>query len=68
MLEAWRSIRLQATELGRQLVAKARQSHGRRLLMSIPGVGAITATSFVTRPSKAQTTSDVPARSVPGWV
>ena len=46
LLEAWRSIRLQATELGRQLVAGARQNQACQLLMSIPGIGAITATSF----------------------
>lgn len=34
--------------LGRQLVADARQSQACRILMSIPGVGAITATSFAT--------------------
>ena len=48
LLESWRSIRLRATELGRQLVAGARQSHACQLLMSIPGIGAITATSFTT--------------------
>lgn len=48
LLESWRSIRLRATELGRQLVAGARQSQACQLLMSIPGIGAITATSFTT--------------------
>ncbi len=48
MLEAWRSMRIRAAELGRQLVAGARQSKACRILMSIPGVGAITATSFAT--------------------
>ena len=48
MLEAWRGIRIRAAELGRQLVAGARQSQACRILMSIPGIGAITATSFVT--------------------
>ena len=48
MLEAWRSMRIRAAELGRQLVAGARQSQACRILMSIPGVGAITATSFAT--------------------
>lgn len=46
MLEAWRGIRLRATDLGRQLLSAARQSRACRLLMSIPGVGAVTATSF----------------------
>jgi transposase len=48
MLEAWRSLRVRAAELGRQLMAGARQSQACRILMSIPGVGAITATSFAT--------------------
>lgn len=47
-LDAWRGIRSRATDLTRQLLAEARQSHSCRLLMSIPGVGAITATSYVT--------------------
>jgi transposase len=48
LLEAWRTTRLQSVELGRQLVAQARQEKACQLLMSIPGVGAITATAFVT--------------------
>jgi transposase len=48
LLEAWRAARRQAAELGRQLVAAARQSQACQLLMSIPGVGVVTATSFAT--------------------
>lgn len=48
ILETWRSLRIRAAELGRQLVAAARQSQACRILTSIPGVGAITATSFAT--------------------
>jgi transposase len=48
VLGAWRSVRLQAAELTRQLLATARQNDACRLLMSIPGIGAITATAFVT--------------------
>jgi transposase len=48
MLEAWRGLRIRAAELGRQLVAGARQTQACRILMSIPGVGAITATSLAT--------------------
>jgi transposase len=48
MLEAWRGIRIRAAELGRQLVADARKSQACRILMSIPGIGAITATAFAT--------------------
>jgi transposase len=48
VLEAWRSMRLRAAELGRQLIANARKSEACQLLMSIPGVGTVTATSFAT--------------------
>lgn len=43
ILEAWRSLRIRATELGCQLLADARESQACLILMSIPGVGAITA-------------------------
>ena len=48
VLEAWRSMRLRVAELGRQLIADARKSEACQLLMSIPGVGTVTATSFTT--------------------
>lgn len=48
MLDAWRNMRTRAAELGRQLIINARHDKACRLLMSIPGVGAVTATSFVT--------------------
>jgi transposase len=47
VLEAWQSVRVRAAELGRQILANARQSTDRQLLMSIPGVGAITASSYI---------------------
>jgi transposase len=46
LLDSWLSVRRRASELGRQLVAHARQNQACRILMTIPGVGAITATSF----------------------
>ena len=48
MLDAWHSIRTRAAELTKMLLANARQSQACRLLMTIPGVGAITATAFAT--------------------
>ena len=48
MLEVWRTMRLRSAELGRQLVADARSNEACQLLMSIPGVGVVTATSFAT--------------------
>lgn len=47
LLEAWRGIRIRAAELDRQLIATTRTSPSCRQLMSIPGVGVVTATSFV---------------------
>lgn len=46
MLQAWRNMRAQVAELGKQLVAAARGNVACRLLMTIPGVGAVTAASF----------------------
>jgi transposase len=48
LLAAWRAVRARAAELGRQLLAAARVNEKCKLLMSIPGVGAVTATSFIT--------------------
>jgi transposase len=47
VLEAWRGLRARAAELSKQLVASARASEQCQLLTSIPGVGAVTASSFV---------------------
>jgi transposase len=66
ILEAWRAARRQATELGRQLVAAARQSPACQLLMSIPGVGAVTATSFATAVEDPENFST--SRSVGAWL
>lgn len=66
MLEAWRSIRIRTAELGRQLAAVARQSDACRILMSIPGVGTVTAASFaaaVEDPSNFKK-----SRSVGAWL
>ena len=42
LLEAWRDIRKRAAELDRQLLAVARESKATKLLMTIPGIGAVT--------------------------
>ncbi len=68
MLEAWRSMRMRAAEMGRQLVAAARQSQACQILMSIPGVGVITATSFATAIEGTPATSRSPAPSALGSV
>ena len=47
VLAAWRSLRERTAELSRKLVADARRSEACQILMSIPGVGTITATAFM---------------------
>jgi transposase len=66
MLEAWRDIRIRAAELGRQLVREARRSQACRVLMSIPGIGAITAASFATAIEDPDNFKK--SRSVGAWV
>ncbi|SMX50674.1 IS110 family transposase [Maliponia aquimaris] len=66
LLEAWRSIRSQVADLGTQLVATARQNPDSRLLMSIPGIGAVTAKSFVAAIEDPANFRN--SRSVGAWV
>jgi transposase len=66
LLDVWRSMRLRAAELSRQLVADARQSRACQLLMSIPGVGAVTATSFATAIEDPENFKK--SRSVGTWI
>ena len=66
LLEAWHAVRLRATELGRKLLADARRSDACQLLMTIPGVGVVTATSFVT--AIEDPTNFKRSRSVGAWV
>lgn len=46
MLQAWSNIRHQIAELSKQLAAMAREDQHCRPLMSVPGVGSVTATAF----------------------
>jgi len=46
MLQAWSDLRHQTAELSKQLAAMARDDRHCRLLMSVPGVGTVTATAF----------------------
>lgn len=66
LLEAWHAVRLRAAELGRKLLADARRSDACQLLMSIPGVGVVTATSFIT--AIEDPTNFKRSRSVGAWV
>jgi len=66
LLDAWHDIRKRAAILDRQLIASARQSSATKLLMTIPGIGAITAVSFVAAiedPENFRT-----SRSVGAWL
>jgi transposase len=66
LLEAWHDIRKRAADLGRQLLIVARQSEATKLLMTIPGIGAVTAVSYVTaieNPENFRT-----SRSVGAWL
>lgn len=66
LLEAWRDIRKRAADLGHQLLAAARESQATKLLMTIPGVGAVTAVSYVAaieNPENFRT-----SRSVGAWL
>lgn len=47
MLEAWLFMRACVTELSKQLIASGRASDQCQLLMSIPGIGVVTASSFI---------------------
>jgi len=66
LLDAWKGLRARAADLGRQLVTDARQSQACRILMSIPGVGAITATSFATAIEEPENFRK--SRSVGAWI
>ena len=65
LLEAWRDIRRRADDLDRQLLAAARESQETKLLMTIPGIGAVTAISYVAAiedPENFKTSRSVGAR------
>lgn len=66
MLEAWLGLRARAAALGKQLVASARASEQCRLLSSIPGVGAVTASAFVTAIEDPENFRK--SRSVGAWI
>lgn len=66
LLDAWRNIRSRATELDRQLVATARRNPSCNVLMSIPGVGAVTAASFTAAIEDPQNFKT--SRSVGAWL
>lgn len=66
MLEAWRGLRARTAELSKQLIASARVSEQCQLLSSIPGVGVVTASSFVAAIEDPENFKK--SRSVGAWV
>lgn len=66
LLDAWTGMRARAVELGKQLVTSARESEQCQLLASIPGVGAVTASSFVAAIEDPENFKK--SRSVGAWI
>lgn len=66
LLEVLKVVRARAAELDKQLIVAARENEQCRLLASIPGVGAITSTSFVA--AIEDTDNFVRSRSVGAWL
>jgi transposase len=66
LLEAWRDIRGRAADLDRQLLAAARESQEIKLLMTIPGIGAVTAVSYVAAIEDAENFKT--SRSAGAWL
>ncbi|MBX3582967.1 MAG: IS110 family transposase [Rhizobiaceae bacterium] len=66
MLQAWSNIRHQIAELTKQLAAMAREDQHCRLLMSVPGVGTVTATAFAAAVEDPANFRN--SRSVGAWV
>ena len=59
-------MRGQAAELNRQMIAMARENQHCRLLMSVPGVGVVTATAFTAAIEDPNNFKN--SRSVGAWV
>lgn len=66
VLEAWLGMRARAAELSKRLVLSARTSEQCQLLSSIPGVGAVTASSFVAAIENPENFRK--SRSVGAWI
>src|SRR3954447_8340325 len=66
LLEAWRAVRLRAAEPGGELVASAPRGGTCQILMSVPGVGAVRATSFATAVEDPE--NFCRSRSVGAWL
>ena len=66
VLDSWKSLRSQAANLDQQLIVAARASEQCQLLCTIPGVGAVTASSFVAAVEEPENFKN--SRSVGAWI
>ncbi|NOW49061.1 transposase [Novosphingobium sp. SG751A] len=66
LLQAWSEMRRQAAELNKQMVGLGRENRHCRLLMSVPGVGIVTATAFTAAVEDPDNFKN--SRSVGAWV
>jgi len=66
LLDAWKAIRVRTAELSRQLIASARNDTQCQLLQSVPGIGAITASTFVAAVEDPDNFAR--SRSVGAWI
>ncbi len=66
MLQAWGDIRVRVAELTKQLIAMAGEDSRCRLLMSVPGVGTVTATAFAAAVEDPENFKN--SRAVGAWV
>src|SRR3954463_12879905 len=66
LLDAWRAVRARAADLDRQLLSRGRENAPCRQLITIPGVGAVVALSFV---AAIETPEAFPrSRDVGAWI
>jgi transposase len=66
LLDAWRAVRARAADLDRQLLSRVRENAACRQLMTIPGVGAVVALSFVAAIETPETFTR--SRDVGAWI
>ena len=66
LLDSWRAVRARAADLDRQLLAVVRENAACRRLMTIPGVGAVVALSFVAAIETPETFTR--SRDVGAWI
>lgn len=66
MLEAWLVLRERVAQLSKQLVASGRTSEQCQLLMSVPGIGVVTASSFIA--AIEDPANFAKSRSVGAWI